>query len=168
MLRSRFSHSPAFTLIGALSLAACMQLPVEGEFPSPDAPARLVRESVGGIASLRVRTEIDSASRVWTLVTCAMNIPVAECGAKGHRSTGSLSVATIAQLFADTQKPEFRALAAKYPSGVVVADGMGHTVVVTANGFTRTIEWEDGATVPAPLEQFSSDMITATRSGNPQ
>ncbi len=142
--------------------AACGQSPVEGEVLDPGVAARVVRESVGGIAALRVRTELDSASKSWKVITCPMSLEGAACESKGHVTTGFASPASIIALYDIGRSDAFRALKSRYRANGQVADGMSHTLTISAEGRTRTLQWEDGASLPTALSDFSSALYTAT------
>lgn len=142
--------------------AACGQAPVEGEVIDPGVAARVVRESVGGIASLRVRTELDSTSKSWKVITCPMSLEGAACESKGHVTTGFASPASILALYNIGRSDAFRALKSHYRATGQVADGMSHTLTISAEGRTRTLQWEDGASLPTALSDFSTALYTAT------
>jgi len=138
-------------------------LPLEGIRDSADVDARVVRESVGGFGSLRVRTVVDSGSRAWISVTCSMWVALSECGATGHKETGVASKASVDSLFALAQLPPFRALRARYEGPGPAVDGFHHSLAITTRGRSRTIEWSDGGAIPEVLWQYDALLYRSTR-----
>ena len=142
--------------------ASCSQLPVEGEVLERGVAARVVRESVGGIASLRVRTELDSASAAWVTTTCPMHLDAAACARDGTTTRGTASAAAVTALYTTARTDAFRALKSRYEPTGQVADGMAHTLIISGEGRTRRLEWADGANLPAALDQFSAELHQVT------
>lgn len=141
------------TLIALFPLLGCGQARIVGEVDDPSAPAGIVRESLGGIASLRVRLTLDSATRSWGHRACAMHSSVDQCN--DYRAQGLATEAARDSLFSVVRSADFRALRSRYPAPANVADGMAHSLTITTEGRTRTITWGDGARIPESLRQVS-------------
>lgn len=148
----------AFTAL----VAACAQLPVEGEVLQPGVTPAISQEAVGGIASLRVRLQLDSASGAWESTTCPMHLDATACASSGSKAVGTATPAVVAQLYGSAREDAFRALKSSYAPTGQVADGMQHTLTISGEGRTRRIEWGDGANLPAALSQFSAALYQAT------
>lgn len=159
---SRYRQLQSAALLAAASfLVGCGVSPVEGVIEDPQGTPRIVRESTGGIATLRVIVEIDSATSRWSRATCPLSTEAASCGARGHLEGGVVDPQVRDRLFTEAREPAFLALPARYRSTVQVADGMDHSLRITTGGFTRTIEWEDGAEVPSVLDAYLSRFAAA-------
>lgn len=145
----------------ATFLIGCGVSPVEGMIEDPQGTPRIVRESTGGIATLRVIVEIDSATSRWSRATCPLSPDGASCGTRGHLEGGAVDPQVRDQLFTAARNPTFLALPARYRSTVQVADGMDHSLRITSGGFTRTIAWEDGAEIPGVLDAYLARFAAA-------
>jgi hypothetical protein len=153
----------AAVVVAASFLIGCGVSPVEGVIEDPQGTPRIVRESTGGIATLRVIVEIDSATSMWSRATCPLSTDAASCGTRGHLEGGQVDPQVRDQLFTEAREPVFLALPARYRSTVQVADGMDHSLRITTGGYTRTIEWEDGAEIPGVLDAYLGRFAAALR-----
>lgn len=161
----RRMQRPALAAALALIMAAasCNASQVAGVEADPDGTPRIVHESTGGIATLRVTVEVDSATATWRRTTCRLPADGASCGDDRHVEDGTIDAAVRDRLFADARSRPFLELPARYKAAGPVADGMGHRLVITTAGFTRTMVWEDGAELPPLLEQYVTTMFQALR-----
>ena len=145
-------------LLPVLALLACGTIvAAEGEVLDPTTPARIQVESQGGIASLRILVRLDSGAATLTRETCALAVPVAECGTRGNRELVTIARAEVARLFGFTMTAEFRALRADYGTSSQGADLMTHRLTITANGRTRTIVGDD-VTRPDPMADLMAEL----------
>lgn len=110
---------------------------------TPGATASITLESVGGIASLRVRLHLDSAGATLTRETCGMNVSGTSCGSSGRRDVTTVPPAEVSRLFAMTNTSEFRALRADYGRSTQGADLMDHRLAIISGGRLRTIHADD-------------------------
>lgn len=121
-----------------------------------------MRESTGGIATLRVTVELDSTTSRWTRTTSSLPAAGGACRSNTHIEEGTVPAATRDALFADARERAFLDLPAQYRASGQVADGMAHRMVITTSGFTSTMRWEDGDDLPPLLDRYVTNLANAT------
>ena len=165
MALSRRMQRPALAatlaLAVALVVAGCNASQIDGVESDPNGTPRIVHESTGGIATLRVTVEVDSATASWRRTTCRLPLDGAPCGDDKHVEGGAIDADVRDRLFADARSRPFLELPARYRAAGPVADGMAHRLAITTSGYTRTMLWEDGAELPPLLEQYVTTMFQA-------
>jgi len=130
-------------------------LPIEGEVADP-ASAAIDVVATGGIAALVITTHVDSASGAFTYTMGPICQAGSTCQVNYHRE-GTLSRASVDELFLRTRQPDFRALRADYGATRNAADMMEHRVIIRTGGLRRSIVADDG-TMPTLMAQFVHDI----------
>jgi hypothetical protein len=145
-------------LVGpGIALLGCgVSTAIEGEVRDLSAAPSIEVLADGGIAALHILNRVDSATAG---VQYSLGPICGEGGSCQPRDTvtGSISQAQVDALYARAARPEFRALRADYGTTTQGADMMGYTVIIRANGRTRTIRADDG-TMPSLLAQWVNDV----------
>jgi hypothetical protein len=156
----RRSANAAALVFGVACVTACgTVLAADGEVPDPDNPAAVDIEATGGIAALRQRTHVDSASGQFSY-TVSRLCPEGDTCPLLHSQEGIVSRDEVDALFRRVMQPEFRQLRKDYGTTRNAADMMGFVVTIHANGLTRSIAADDG-TMPTILAQFIHDVSGA-------
>lgn len=145
---------PRWLLAAFPMMAACAAMPVEGETPTPGAPAQIIREMTAGEAGLVQQVVVDSATATWR-VTCTSS--VVRCPPHWN-AQGVTSRAQVDRLFSTSRSSEFRALRQEYDLSPTFVDAPLYVLTVTIGGRTRRIRWST-APVPAVLSRFDDQVL---------
>ncbi len=113
----------------------------------------------GGIAALHTMAHIDSATGAVYWVFRAICAPAVNCTPNDSLS-GTVTGSLVENLYGRAATPEFRALRRDYGLTVGSADMRSYTLVIRANGTSRTLQADDG-TMPTLMAQFVNDVTLA-------
>jgi hypothetical protein len=113
----------------------------------------------GGIAALHTMAHIDSATGAAYWVFRAICAPAVNC-TPNDSLNGKVTGGLVENLYARAATPEFRALRRDYGVTVGSADMRAYTLIIRANGTSRTLQADDG-TMPTLMAQFVNDVTLA-------